>query len=170
MSTSKANVGPVMAPGGVDAIVTIQQPVAASQVFYFNGSMFFYLDSSGYVVGSITATQYVCGWALCPVSSDGTTQTYWTSSTTAGTSKVPCIMAQVNPGCVFRVPTTAAGGLSVQARVGECADLVGDNASAQYVTPATNVQDILIVVGVDPEGDTNACLVTFNPEEMEMET
>ena len=172
MSTNKSNVGPVMAPGGVDTVVTIEQPVALSQYFHTSGSHFFYFNS-GYVTGALTLTEYLAGWACTPVSIELTTSiiNYWLSNAATPYSRVPCILASVNPGCVFRVPTTAAGGLSVQARVGECVDLVGVNdGTAQYVTPGTSTQDILICVGVDPDGDTNACLVTFNPEEQQQTT
>jgi len=151
----------------------VELPVAASQMFHPNGAAFVYLDSSGYVTLAITATTYLFGWALVPRSLAGTdlANGYWTSNATAGASKVPVIAAAMNPKVAYRVPTTAAGGLAVAARIGECSDLVGVNdGTIQYATPGTNATDVLLNVALPEDGDTNSIIVTFNPNTIQRDT
>lgn len=173
MALTKGEVGPCMAPGGVDNLIIFEYPCAATQYFYLRGTKFIYLESTNSrITMCLTATTYVDGWAMAPVTNEGSSANtlYWTSAG-AGVSKIPTIMAAANPGCVYRVPTTASGGLSLQARIGESCDIVGVNdGTIQYVTPGTADIDILHFVGLDPRGSTDACLVTINSEKMQLDT
>jgi len=154
-----------------DHLIGVSLPVAASQKFHPNGASFVYLDSSGHVTLALTTTQYLFGWACPPRSLDGDdlVNGYWTSSSTAGADKLLVYPAVLNLGVIFRAP--CATGLAVAARVGECADLVGVNdGTIQYVDLSANTQDVLLVVGIPEDGDTNSILVTFNPNEIQRDT
>lgn len=145
-------------------------PVAASQLVKPDSGMFVYLDSSGHVTLLLTATAYVYGWAFFPTSLivGGTDDSngYYTSNAVAGTDKV---IVCNSLDAIYRVPCTAT--LAVDARVGECADVAAtNNGAGQTVTPGTNSQDVLLVVGIPEDGDTSSILVKLNPNEMQRDT
>lgn len=171
---SEVRYGPV-----IGSYNTVMFPVADAQMFHPNGAAFVYLDAYGKVTLAVTADTYLFGWALVPRSLKGTdlTNGYWTSLTVGaavivGTSKVPVIVAAMNPNVAYRVPTTPAGGLAIAARIGECSDLVGviDDGSVQYATPGTNATDVLLNVALPEDGDTNSILVTINPNTIQRDS
>ena len=138
--------------------------VADAQKFHPNGAAFVYLDSNGYVTLALTATATIFGWALVPRSlgRDDLANGYWTSKTaaTTGISYVPVIVARENPGVTYRVPNAA--GLAVLARCGELCDLIAVNdGTKQYADLATATTDVLAIVGLQNDGDTNSILVTI---------
>lgn len=157
---------------------TVEFPVAASQMFHPNGAAFVCLNSSGHVTLALTYVvgppeENIClfGWALVPRSLKGTDQSngFWTSSATAGASKVPVIVAAMNPKVAYRVPCTAAS--AIAKRLGECSDLVGVNdGTVQYATPGTTDADVLLNVALPEDGDTNSIIVTINPNAIQRDT
>lgn len=167
---SEVRYGPV-----IGSYNTIMFPVTDAQMFHPNGAAFVFLDANGKVSIAITATASLFGWALVPRSLKGTdlTNGFWTSlsSGTTGVSYVPVIVAAMNPKVAYRVPTTAAGGLAVAARLGECSDLVGVNdGTVQYATPGTISTAVLLNVALPEDGDTNSIIVTFNPNTIQRDS
>lgn len=152
-----------------------EMPVAASQMFLPRSAHFIYLDSSGHVTFGATSTDKLYGWALVPqsfqIGSTAASNGYWTSSATAGADKVSVIPFACNLHIVYRVPTTPAGGLAVAARCGETCDIVGTNdGTIQYATPGTTSTDVLLVVGIPEDGDTNQIYVCANEGEIQKDT
>ena len=148
-----------------------RHPVAATQYFHPRGSHFVYFDSNGRVTLALTSTATLGGWACVPTTfepgSTADANGYWTSSATAGADKIFVIQ---DITAIYHCPTTAAGGLSVQARIGELSDIVGVNdGTAQYVTPGTNTTDVLINMGLIP-GETNEILVRINEAKNQKDT
>jgi hypothetical protein len=139
--------------------------VADAQKFHPNGAAFVYLDANGYVTLALTADVIIFGWAMIPRSlgRDDLAAGYWTSKTAASTgiSYVPVIVARENPGVTYRVP--CAAGLAVLARCGELHDLISVNdGTKQYADLAAHATNVLAVVGLPNDGDTNSILVTIN--------
>lgn len=153
---------------------TIMFPVTDSQKFHPNGGAFVFLDSSGFVSIALTATQSLFGWAMVPRSLAGAHATlgYWTSGAVAvaGTSYVPVIVAAMNLGVTFRVP--CGTGLAVATECGEAGDIIltSNNGTVQSVGTATSTHDVVLMVGLPEDGDTNSLLVTFNPNEIQRDT
>lgn len=154
---------------------TVMLPVADAMKFHPNGGAFVYLDANGKVSIALTATEFLFGWALVPRSLATATDIsngYWTSLTAAstGVSKVPVIVAAMNPGVTFRVPCGA--GLAVAAEIGEAGDIIltSNNGTVQSVGTATSDHDVVLMVALPEDGDTNSILVTFNPNEIQRDT
>jgi hypothetical protein len=167
---SEVRYGPVQ---GMTGLKVYEMPVAATQYFNPTGTFFCYLDSSGHVVMAITATQYLFGWVFAPTSFDAgstaATNGYFTSSSTAAATKLLVAPFVANPGMVMRVKV--ATGLAVRARVGEVIDLVGVNdGTAQYADTTASTNDLLSVVDLPSDGDTNTILVVANPLEVQKDT
>lgn len=152
---------------------TVMLPVTASQKFHPNGGAFVFLDSNGRVSIALSASQALFGWALVPRSLTTATELsngYWTSSSTEGGSKVPVIVAAMNLGVTFRAP--CGTGLAVAARCGEVCDLLlaSNSGAVQYVDTSLSTHDVVAIVGLPKDGDTNSILVTFNPNEIQRDT
>jgi len=153
---------------------TVMLPVTDSQKFHPNGGAFVFLDSSGFVSIAISTSQALFGWALVPRSLKGTdlSNGYWTSgaAAVAGTSYVPVIVAAMNLGVTFRAP--CGTGLAVAARCGEACDLLlaSNSGAVQYVDTSLSSHDVVLIVGLPEDGDTNSILVTFNPNEIQRDT
>lgn len=161
---SKLDFGPMNAAH----LFSEMYPVAASQIFNFLGGWLVYANSSGHMTLALTATAKLFGYGIAPKSatfgSTANTAGYWTSSATAGADKILVFPFCFNPGMVFVMPTTASGGLCVQARVGECCDIVGVNdGTVQYATPGTISTKVLLFGGLLPNADTNAARFAINP-------
>jgi hypothetical protein len=152
-------------------------PVAASQLIQFIGGSLVYADSSGHMTLALTATTTLFGWAVAPTSaqygSTDSTNGYWTSSSTAGLSKILVYPFIANPGLVFKMHTILAStstGLCVAARVGETADIVGVNdGTRQYAVPGTQSTDVLAFLALCEDGDTDAAYFTVNPGKMQLD-
>jgi len=160
--TNKINYGPVVGNWDIH-----DEPVAASQIFHPTGGHLVYMDSSGHMTLALTAIGHLYGWCFAPrsfeVGSTAASNGYFTSSSTAGGTKLPVASFARNPGMRFKMPTTASGGLAVQARVGEACDIVGVNdGTAQYATPGTASTNVLLFDGLCEDGDTNAAYFTIN--------
>lgn len=145
-----------------------EEPVAATQYFHPAGTHFVYFDSNGRITLALTATGYLYGWAFSPISlvagSTDAANGYWTSSSTAGADKL---------NVCFGITAVYRGysATMAQARIGECADLVGVNdGTRQYVNPGTSTQDVLVVRGLPLDGDTAAAIVSINPNEFQKDT
>ncbi len=167
---TKVNQGPISGN-----VFCRDYPVAASQKFHPLGGKLVFLDSSGHVTLALTATATLFGLAVGKGSlgydNTDATNGYYTSNATAGADKITVYPFAANPGMVFKMITTAAGGLAVAARVGETADIVGVNdGTAQYATPATTVTDVLLVVALEDDGDTNSAYFAVNPAKIQADT
>lgn len=154
---------------------TIMFPVTDSQKFHPNGGSFVFLDTNGFVSIALSTTQALFGWALVPrslVTATDISNGFWTSGAASGTgtSYVPVIVAAMNLGVTFRVP--CGTGLAIVDRCGEACDLLlaSNSGLVQKVDTANSTHDVVLVVAIPEDGDTNSILVTFNPNEIQRDT
>lgn len=155
-----------------------QYPVAASQMIQFIGGSLVYADTSGHMTLALSATATLFGWAVAPTTaqygSTDSTNGYWTSSSTAGLSKILVYPFAANGDLVFKMHTILAStstGLCVAARVGELADIVGVNdGTRQYAVPGTNTTDVLQFLGLCEDGDTDAAYFCVNKAKVQADT
>ena len=145
--------------------------IAATQHFHPQGGRMCYLDATGFVVGALTATGALFGWAEIGTSlkpgSTAASNGYWSSSSVANTDKCYVINDLT---AVFEMPC-ASGTTYADARDGELCDIVGVNdGTIQTANPGTNVQDVLIVAGGPNTSATNSIMVKINFEELQTDT
>lgn len=144
------------------------QPFAASQIFHEKGGAIVYADGSGNMVGALTATATLFGWAILGFSPDAPGVTgaagsrILTTDSTAGASSFP-----VKAFCgadVFWMPPDAT---PTQAIVGNACDIIGVNdGTKQLADVGTSSTDVLRIVGQDGTD----VLVMVNPAKLQADT
>lgn len=149
---------------------TVEYPVAASQYFRHEGGSFVHLDSSGHVTLSLTATATLFGFAIPPTGRGaGASDAYWLSSATAGTDKIPVVMAL--EGENFLVP---ADDTATAAMAGNACDLIGVNdGTAQTADVGTSTTDVLLIQKAGTyhaSGSTTDVIVKINPAKVQADT
>lgn len=127
----------------------IDAPVAASQVFKRRSGHFVRLASNNVNIAGSGHTE-IWGWAL--VGKD------WTSSATAGASKVT---VDTHPYHVWEIPSdatfTASGLLAL---IGDTCDLIV-NSNIQQADVGENTEKVIVIIGGDVDNQT--LYVHMNP-------
>lgn len=149
-------------------VIAKQYPVAASQYFRHDGVNAVYLDGSGNATLALTATATFLGVAIVPKGKGaGSSDSYWLSSSTAGSDKIQVI---TDPSARFLLPAgaTAIADTTVTsaAYAGNAVDIIAVNdGTATWVDIDTGSTDVFVVdaAGSDYGGPTTSVVVHINP-------
>lgn len=149
-----------------------EYPVAASQQFNLSGGAFVVLDANGNIRLALTADATIFGYAVVPTRSatGSVTGSVWTSSATAGQSRIPVI--RITADQEFLVPANATVTAAMR---GNACDLIGANdGTAQQANVGISVTDVLLIqeVGNDKTlGElVTDVLVRVNPAKIQADT
>ncbi len=123
--------------------------VGASQIWSRRGGKFCYLNAAGEVtVGNCNSASAIMGWIETPKDDAG--QAYWTSSSTAGASKVFVIYDMAN--AVFELPSVETS--LTATNIGRGAALVVSSNVQKADLGNTASIEMLTVVDFDDTNDT----------------
>ena len=168
---SKLDFGPIYEK--TQALVGFDYVITTGQLLNPRGATLAFADNAGAIRLALSADTTLFGWINCQKSFafGSTDYTNGYATTTAG-QKLRVFPFAANPGMVLKLPTylgVTSTGLSVQARIGEECDIVGVNdGTVSYVVPGTQSTDVLLFVGLSPDGDTDAALFCVNPAKIQV--